>query len=158
MTSADRVDIVGYRPEFAQYFRSLNVEWLEKYYRVEPVDEAILRNPDDKILAPGGDILFARRAGKVVGTVALKHHGNGIYELTKMAVIASAQGRGIGRKLLEACIDRYRELGGRLLYLESQQRLLPALRLYESAGFRHAAPRRLSMYERSDVSMEFGEG
>ena len=158
MRSVDRVEIVDYRPEFARYFQSLNVEWLEKYYRVEAVDEAILGNPEDKILAPGGAILFARLAGEIVGTVALKYDGDGVYELTKMAVTESAQGQGIGRKLLEACVDRYRSLGGRLLYLESQRRLLPALRLYETAGFRHMPRRHPSQYERSDVYMEFDEG
>jgi ribosomal protein S18 acetylase RimI-like enzyme len=152
------VEIVGFRPDYAGHFRTLNVEWLEKYYRVEAIDEAILSNPVQKILEPGGDILFAVLDGAVVGTVALKHDGEGVYEMTKMAVTARAQGLGIGRRLLEACVDRYRQLEGRRLYLESQSRLKPALRLYESAGFEHASRPRPSAYERADVYMVYRGG
>lgn len=149
------LEIVGFRPEYAEYFRTLNVEWLDKYYRVEAIDEEVLSNPVDKVLAPGGDILFAVLDGDVVGTVALKHDGDGVYEMTKMAVTDRHQGQGVGRRLLEACVARYEDLGGRRLYLESQKRLEPALRLYESAGFEHA-PRPLpSAYERADVYMVY---
>ena len=47
------------------------------------------------------------------------------------------QGRGLGRKLLRASVDRFAQLGGKLLYLESHSSLTAALTLYESAGFRH---------------------
>ena len=153
MSNGRNVEISGFRPAYAPYFRSLNVEWLEKYYRVEAVDEEILSHPRERVLDPGGDILFALVDGQVAGTVALKHDGNGIYELTKMAVTADYQGLGLGRKLLEACVERYRQLNGTMLYLESQRRLKPALRLYESSGFEHAPRPRPSAYERADVYM-----
>ena len=42
---------------------------------------------------------------------------------------------GVGRQLLCAAIDRFREIAGSRLYLESNSRLATALALYESAGF-----------------------
>ena len=91
-----------------------------------------------------------------IGTVALKHEGDGVYELTKMAVDPAQQGRGIGRRLLERAIDAYRQCEGRELFLESSSKLDTALRLYESAGFRHRpAPRPGSHYARADVYMVF---
>ena len=158
MSDARDVEIVGFEPVYAPYFRSLNVEWLEKYYRIEAIDEEVLSNPREKIIQPGGDILFALLGGCVAGTVALKHDGDGVYELTKMAVTSNYQGLGLGRKLLEACVKRYRQLGGSLLYLESQRRLKPALRLYESSGFRHAPRPRPSAYQRADVYMVYEPG
>ena len=84
---------------------------------------------------PGGAILYAVQEGEAVGTVALKYQGDGVYELTKMAVTRACQGQGLGRQLLRAAIARFREIAGSRLYLESSSRLGPALALYESAGF-----------------------
>ena len=74
---------------------------------------------------------------RAVGTVALKHEGNGTYELTKMAVEPDHRGAGIGRKLMEQALETYRAVNGRVLYLETNTRLRPAIALYESVGFRH---------------------
>ena len=149
------VEILDFDPSLAAHFRDLNVEWLEKYFRVEPLDHEVLNHPIKHVIEPGGAILFARVGGQVVGTAALKHHGNAVYELTKMAVTENSQGLGIGRRLLEASIDRYRELGGEKLYLESQSGLGTAVGLYERSGFRHEAPPRPPAYERADVYMVY---
>ncbi len=75
-----------------------------------------------------------------------------------MAVTDNAQGLGIGRLLLNACIDTYREVGGTRLFLESHDSLVPALKLYESGGFEHApSPDAASPYARSNVYMVFKE-
>jgi GNAT superfamily N-acetyltransferase len=73
-----------------------------------------------------------------------------------MAVTESSQGAGVGRRLLEAAIAEARAAGARRLYLETNRKLGPAIRLYESMGFRHLPPERVvpSPYVRSDVSME----
>ena len=92
-------------------------------------------------------------------TDLLRNAGDGVYELTKMAVEPALRGAGIGRALLEAAIDAYRGLGGRELYLESSSVLVPALRMYESAGFvHHPAPRPGSHYARADVHMVWEAG
>src|SRR5690606_20120551 len=120
---------------------------------VEEIDRRVLGDPEGAILAPGGHVLFALYAARVVGTVALLRASEGVYELSKMAVQADCQGRGIGRLLLGAAIDRFRALGGTELFLESNSRLGPALHLYESLGFEHRPPRPDSHYVRSDVHM-----
>lgn len=149
------VQIVDYSPRYGDAFARLNKEWLERWFRVEPIDEAVLSNPQSKVLADGGVILYALLDGEVQGTVALKHAGSGIYELTKMAVTSAAQGRGLGRQLLDAAIARYSQLQGKTLFLESHDSLKPALRLYESAGFRHTPRPMPSDYERSNVYMVY---
>lgn len=156
MAAVAAVEILKFEPGLAAAFHALNVEWLDRYFRVEPIDATILSDPAKYVVAGGGEILFARVQGEVVGTVALKHHGHGVYELTKMAVTASAQGGGIGRKLALACIAEFRARNGRKLYLESHSSLGAALALYESLGFEHAKPPRPSEYERADVYMIYG--
>lgn len=155
VASAGTVEIVDFEPDLAGAFRELNIEWLEKYFRVEPIDDAMLRHPDELIIADGGAILFAKQGDSVVGTAALKHHGKGVYELTKMAVTERCQGAGIGRMLVLSCLEKYREIGGRRLYLESHSSLQPAIRLYESVGFEHCPPSRPSEYQRADVYMVY---
>ena len=53
--------------------------------------------------------------------------------------------------MLCAAIDRFREIAGSRLYLESNSRLVAALALYESAGFTHETPPEPSDYQRADV-------
>lgn len=150
--------IVGFDPRWRDDFARLNMEWLRRWFVVEPIDEEVLGDPETHILAGGGRLLFALLddggGERAVGTVALRHDGDGIYELTKMAVEPGLRGTGIGRTLLLAAIDAFRALDGRELYLESSSNLAPALALYESAGFvHHRAPRPGSHYARADVHM-----
>ncbi|MGH8111067.1 MAG: GNAT family N-acetyltransferase [Rhodanobacteraceae bacterium] len=61
------------------------------------------------IIPPGGDVLPARiEAGTVVGCIALLPYGNRVFELAKMGVTPQVRGRGIGRRLVAAGIDRAR--------------------------------------------------
>ncbi|RZA20716.1 MAG: N-acetyltransferase [Lysobacteraceae bacterium] len=153
--SANDIRIAGFDPRWRTDFAALNIEWLEQWFLVEPYDREVLENPERHILATGGHVLFALdEQDRAIGTVALKHEGDGVYELTKMAVAPAARGRGIGRLLMDAALGLYRSLAGRELFLESSSKLAPALALYESVGFRHhPAPRPGSHYARADVHM-----
>jgi len=80
----------------------------------------------------------------------------GEFEVAKMAITESCQGIGLGRLLLERTIADARAAGAKRLYLETNDKLTPAIRLYESAGFRHLPPERIvpSPYARANVYME----
>lgn len=153
--SATGIRVVGFEPRWRADFAKLNIEWLEHWFVVEPYDREVLENPERYILAGGGHILFAvDQADRALGTLALKHEGDGVYELTKMAVAPEARGSGIGRLLMDGALALYRTLPARELFLESSSKLAPALALYESVGFRHhPAPRAGSHYARADVHM-----
>lgn len=155
MSTPGDIRVVGFDPRWRDDFAALNLEWLERWFVVEPYDRDVLEHPERDILARGGHILFAvDAASRALGTVALKHEGEGVYELTKMAVAPDARGLGIGRLLMEGALALYRSLDARELFLESSSKLAPALALYESVGFRHhPAPRAGSHYARADVHM-----
>ncbi len=155
MPVATKFKIVDYSDRYDSAFERLNTEWLERYFRIEAIDRAVLSDPKGTIIDHGGAILYLLHGDEAVGTVALKHQGDRVFELTKMAVTLRYQGRGLGRQLLCAAVDRFTELGGKRLYLESHSSLTPALSLYESAGFRHEPPPRPSEYERADVFMVY---
>lgn len=155
---AAAVRIAGFDPAWRGDFYRLNAEWLTRHFCIEEIDHRVLSQPEAMILQPGGEILFALLDDEVVGTCALLPDGEGGFELTKMAVTASAQGLGIGRRLLQAVLDTYRQRGGRGLFLESHSSLAPALALYESMGFERQPGRKPgSHYQRADVYMIWRE-
>lgn len=82
-----------------------------------------------------GDLLIARdRAGRMAGYCWLKVVA-GLGEVYAIGVDPDHAGRGIGRALLQAGLDRLRARGVRtvLLYVEADN--APALTLYRSMGF-----------------------
>jgi GNAT superfamily N-acetyltransferase len=147
------IEILPFEPRYARDFEALNLEWLRKYFRVEPIDEVVLSCPD-RILERGGSIVLARVGERIVGTCALLKAGENRFELSKMAVTDGYQGIGIGRLLLAAVIDVFTAQGAGELYLESNSVLQPALKLYESVGFEYAPrPSGPAHYARADVYM-----
>lgn len=154
--TARHLEIIDFEPRYAADFKRLNIEWLERYFVVEPIDEEVLSHPQTAILDPGGVILLARCERVIVGTCALIKQGPGHFELSKMAVTPRFQGRQIGKRLLVTAIERFKTMNGDLLFLESNRRLTPALTLYAAHGFVEAVkPGGPSHYARSDIYMEY---
>jgi ribosomal protein S18 acetylase RimI-like enzyme len=91
--------------------------------------------------------------GRAVGCVALLRMADGGYEVAKMTVSEEARGSGLGRKLMERCIEAGRQAGAPRLYLETNSSLAPALALYRATGFKDLAPAETE-YARADVFME----
>jgi ribosomal protein S18 acetylase RimI-like enzyme len=131
----ERLAIGLYEARFAPAFAELNLEWLEHWFEVEPIDREVLTDPERHVIRAGGEILFALLDGNAVGTVALKRDREGHFELTKMAVAGDFRGRGIGRHLLDAAIRRARERAAHRVYLYSNTVLEPAIALYRRFGF-----------------------
>ena len=150
----DAVRIVPFDPALTSHFARLNREWIERFFVLEPADLVVLDDPWAAIIDRGGMIYFALLGDEVIGTCAVMPHAPGTLELAKMAVSPSAQGRGAGRLLGEACIAFARTTGAHTLMLHSSSKLAPALHLYESMGFRHAPMPPGVEYARADVHME----
>ncbi|MEL6865072.1 MAG: bifunctional helix-turn-helix transcriptional regulator/GNAT family N-acetyltransferase [Bacteroidota bacterium] len=149
------VEILDYDPQFANYFKQLNYDWIEKYFTIEDIDVQVLDRHQEEILDKGGQILFARLDGQIVGTCALKKDSPDRYELAKMAVEETFRGRQVGKKLGLASIERAKTLGAKTVYLLSNKRLQPAIQLYKRLGFREVHfLAETSAYERSDIMME----
>lgn len=60
-------------------------------------------------LLPNFFVAVAEEDGRIVGCAALEIYSRKLAEIRSLAVARSAQGRGIGKKLVEACIERARE-------------------------------------------------
>ena len=131
----NEVKIIDYRPKYKKYFKKFNLEWLERYFTVEPRDEKMLSHPEEEIIQPGGRIFFARLDGKIVGTAALIRHNKSTYELAKMAVTEKARGRQVGKRLALAVIEKARSLGAHTIILNTSPKLTVANSLYRQLGF-----------------------
>jgi N-acetylglutamate synthase-like GNAT family acetyltransferase len=152
--------IIDYRPDLAQTFHDINVEWINAMFALEPHDREVLENPDQFIIASGGTILYVEAEGLgIVGTCALMPAGGGAWELTKMGVLESARGRKAGEFLLAAVLERAAAMPDvKELFLLTNSKCEAAIHLYEKAGFTHSADimaRFGAMYGRCDVAMDY---
>lgn len=140
----------------ADAFRLLNEEWISRWFRLEEKDRATLGDPQGRIVAHGGQVFVAADEERVLGTVALIRFSDGVYELSKMAVDPETRGQGIGRRLLSYVLQQARAIGAHTVFLGSSTRLVNAVHLYESLGFRHVPPSELPdmKYDRADVFMK----
>jgi N-acetylglutamate synthase-like GNAT family acetyltransferase len=141
--------------EDAIAFRTLNEEWITRFFTLEQKDIETLGDPQNAILRKGGHIFMVHLNAKPVGCVALIPIGAGVFELSKMAVSPECRGLGIGRSLIEYAIREARILGASSLFLGCSTKLPSAIHLYESVGFRHVDPDSLPPipYTRANVFM-----
>lgn len=86
-----------------------------------------------------GSIYFvAEMSGEILG-------GGGVYptagleagtcELVKLYLSSVARSKGIGKLLLQQCIDAARQMGYKKMYLETMPELTIAIPMYEKYGF-----------------------
>ena len=134
------------------YFEAFNRQWIEEYFEIEPVDEQVLKRPDQHIFAAGGAILVASIGNAVVGTVALKYVKPNVFEFTKMAVDIPYRGQKVGKSLSLAAIEFAKALGAKSIVLYSNTILAPAIALYKSLGFVEVPLD--GPYKRSNIKME----
>ena len=91
-------------------------------------------------LVPMSAYFVAESEGKILG-------GGGIFpteglpegtcELVKMYLLPEARGIGLGRKLIEHCLQTARKNGFQQVYLETLTELHLALKIYEKFGFEY---------------------
>ena len=89
------------------------------------------------------ELWVAEEAGRVLGSVTLCPEGSPWRELAQpgegefrmLAVDPDAQGRGVGRALVELTVERFRSAGASAVVLCSMKEMSGAHRLYERAGF-----------------------
>ena len=148
------MEIVEFNPDHAPAFKALNEAWISKYFAIEAKDREVLDDPQGAIVAKGGRIFMAFKDAEPVGCVALIAMPDGGYEVAKMTVAETLRGSGLGKVLMQRCIDAGAEAGAPRLYLETNSSLAPALGLYRAMGFRDIAPPEHNDYVRGDVWME----
>lgn len=82
----------------------------------------VVENPEGKIVGGGG----------IFPTNGLP---DDTCELVKMYLLPEARGTGLGRTIIELCLQTARKSGFKKIYLESMPELKQALHVYEKFGF-----------------------
>jgi ribosomal protein S18 acetylase RimI-like enzyme len=74
-------------------------------------------------------------AGEIVGTAGVRRLETGVGEIKRMWVRPDCQGHGLGRRLIDRCLEEARALGFRVVRLDTEWTMEAALHLYRSRGF-----------------------
>ncbi len=113
---------------FAEYEASYTQE---AFRATTPTAEQIRNRIDE------GPIWVALVKDRVVGTVSAVPKGTALY-IRSMAILPTARGQGLGRKLLEYVEEYANEKGLERLWLSTTPFLTRAIRLYERYGFQQS--------------------
>ena len=94
------------------------------------------------LLDPGITLFSARSGGRLLAIGALKELDGSGAELKSMHTTEEARRQGVGKAMLDHLISVARRRGHRRVSLEtgSMEAFVPALALYESAGFTPCGP------------------
>jgi ribosomal protein S18 acetylase RimI-like enzyme len=134
----------------------------ESESRVSFVLELVtLKNPYQKIyeldtfeeyeqIVNFGFSLAAYEDEQIVGiALSRPQEWNGSLWIHEFHVLEAYQGKGIGRELMEAVAQKAREAKFRLIFCETQNTNVPAIRFYRKLGF-HMEALNLSLYTNED--------
>ncbi len=147
VTDPDRFAALG--PVVHEYMQLIADE-LARNFAVSldpaPVADGTMSTPE-KYLPPQGRTFMASDDTGVIGMGFLRPIRGTDYEIKRLYVRPETQGSGLGRGLLHRIMQDTRDLGGKRLFLDTLSSLKPAIRLYESEGFRFIDP-----YPGSDVA------
>lgn len=150
------MEIISFEPKYSRDFKDLNIEWLEKFFWVEPHDEEVLGKPEKYIIEPGGQIFFVKNNDQIISCVALMKIDDGIFELTKMAVSPDHRGKQIGQKLMKFTINYAKDQDWQELIIYSSRKLENALHIYRKFGFIEIPIEENNPYARGDIKMKLG--
>ncbi|SNV31882.1 acetyltransferase [Chryseobacterium taklimakanense] len=153
MSKKNVVEIIEFSEELSEPIKTLNYEWLEKYFRIEEGDVTSLSDPQKHIIDKGGHIYYAKLDGEIVGTASLLKKSETAYELGKLAVSDKAQGHGIGTILIEHCLNIAKQKQITTLILYSNTTLQSAIHLFRKYGFEEVELES-GVYERANIKME----
>jgi len=148
------INIIPFSEENKNFVKTLNYEWLQKYFTVELHDELQLSNPQEEIIDKGGTIFYVIYNNEIVGTYTLLKINESEYELAKMAVTEHCKGLGIGKIMVQHSINEAVKLQAKMLSLYSNTTLESAIHLYRKYGFEEVPLPADVHYKRANIKME----
>ena len=144
--------VVTFNNRYQSAFRELNLEWIQKYFKIEKKDLEQVDNPQE-CLNGGGEIFFVLEGDLAVGTCAMYSMGPRHYELAKMAVNPAYRGQGLGDLLMQAAEKWAFQKGCDEIHILSNTILEPAIALYKKHGYETIHLGTHPDYERCNIEM-----
>ena len=93
-----------------------DIDGIESLLAPNVKKQLVLARSKEDILSHLANFLVARDGGRLIGCAALRGFGEGLYEIRSLAVDAAFMGRGIGTRLVEACIEKAIKQDGTLVF------------------------------------------
>ena len=94
-----------------------DIDGIESLLAPNVKKQLVLARSKEDILLHLGNFLLARDdGGRLVGCVALRGFGEGLYEIRSLSVDAAFMGRGFGTRLVEACLEKAAKMDGSLVF------------------------------------------
>ncbi|TYP99220.1 ribosomal protein S18 acetylase RimI-like enzyme [Tenacibaculum adriaticum] len=149
----NKIEIINYESQYQEDYKRLSLEWLNENNLYEDADGQMLDHPKIEVLNKGGFIYLAKINSQIVGTITIIPSDNNSFEILKLGVSKNYQRLGIGRILMEFCIQQSKILNARKIILETNTKLESAIRLYTKLGFKEIVYQN-NKYEMSDFKME----
>ncbi len=156
-TASGHVHVRPFTPDDAARVGQLTLDGYDTYGRIEGPYRAALADPMHRIDGCTA-LLVAELDGEVVGTVTFVLPGDREWEsrpepegdasFRVLAVDPAAEGHGVGRALVEACIAAARTHGRHRIVIVTMAWMRRAHRLYEGLGFER----------RPDLDLRFPSG
>ena len=138
----------------SEKFKSLNLEWLDTYFKVEPIDQLVLNNPEREVIDKGGFIFMIQKNYDTIGTFAFIKKSAKIYEFSKMAITPDERGNGYGNMAMEFLIQFAKNKKWSKLILYSNTKLKNSIHLYKKYGFKEIPLEKNLIYSRGNIKME----
>ena len=138
----------------SEKFKSLNLEWLNRYFEVETIDKLVLNNPKTEIIDKGGFIFMIQKNSETIGTFAFIKKNEKIYEFSKMAIIPEERGKGYGNLAMRFLIEFSKNKNWSKLILYSNTKLKNSIHLYKKFGFKEIPLEENLIYSRGNIKME----
>lgn len=130
LTEAGAADIEPVRALLRRYAQDLAIDLAYQHF-----EEELAALPEPYV-RPRGLLLVAKEGGNLIGVGAYRPIGEAMAEVKRMYVLPQAQGRGLGKVLLQRLIDEAAVAGYRFLRLDTHRpTMAPAIALYRSLGF-----------------------
>ena len=89
---------------------------------------------------PKSRYFIAELNGDIIGGAGIYPTDNlpeGVCELVKMYLSKDARGKGLGRTMIDHCLQTAKQLGYKKVYLETMPELKNAVKVYEKFGFEY---------------------
>lgn len=150
----NKIEFRKFIPDDTDAFKALNIEWLEAYFTVEPIDEMVLSHPKSKIIDPGGHIVMALLKNEVIGTFAFIKKEDKVFEFSKMAIAPLHRGKGYGNTMMQFALQFAEQRHWDKLLLYSNTILENSIHLYRKYGFIEVPLEKDSVYARGNIKME----
>lgn len=151
MSQMEQVQIRRARPEdakaiaeLARAFQGVSIDWLieQKFGLIEGTNwfERKSRALEAEVLAEPESALVAEVDGRIVGFVTTRYDSRlRVGHIPNLAVAEDFQGKGIGKKLMQAAYELLRDKGAKWLAIETLTVNERGQRFYPKLGFEEVA-------------------